>query len=79
MEAAWFAIITQWHSWGSGKDCLSSFSRPPACLVISKRAEWDLTYSRYQDGTTGGTSKELRHRIHRRADRGKWTGGRRFP
>jgi hypothetical protein len=39
--ATWFSIVTQWHSWGTGKDYPMEKPGPPTSLVISKNA-WQL-------------------------------------
>jgi len=69
--ASWFTIITQWHSWGSGKDYVISPPGPPTCLVISKD-KWDFLL-RYQDGTSGNATKKNFDLGSIEADRGKWT------
>lgn len=69
--ASWFTVITQWHSWGSGKDYVISPPGPPTCLVISED-KWDLLL-RYQDGSTGNSTKKNFDLGSIEADRGKWT------
>lgn len=39
--ASWFSIVTQWHSWGTGKDYPMEKPGPPTSLIISKNA-WQL-------------------------------------
>lgn len=39
--ASWFSIVTQWHSWGTGKDYPMEKPGPPTCLLITKNA-WQL-------------------------------------
>jgi hypothetical protein len=69
--ATFFTIITQWHSWGSGKDYVISPPGPPTCLVISKD-KWDLLL-RYQDGTSGNATKKNFDLGSIQPDLGKWT------
>lgn len=47
---SWFSIITQWHTWGSGKEYVINPPGPPTCLTVSK-GNWDFLL-RYQDGDT---------------------------
>lgn len=68
---SWFSIITQWHSWGSGKDYEINPPGPPTCLVISKD-KWDLLL-RYQDGGTDKATKKNFDLGAIEPDRGKWT------
>lgn len=68
---SWFTVITQWHSWGSGKDYVISPPGPPTSLVISKD-KWDLLL-RFQDGATGNSTKKNFDLGSITADKGRWT------
>lgn len=68
---SWFSIVTQWHSWGTGKDYVISPPGPPTCLVIAKNA-WTLQL-RYQDGDTDKATQKIFPLGSIEPDRGKWT------
>jgi len=68
---SWFSIVTQWHSWGSGKDYTITPPGPPTCMVISKD-KWDFLL-RYQDGDTDKATQKHFDLGSIDPDRGKWT------
>lgn len=66
---SWFSIVTQWHTWGTGKDY--SFDGPPTALIINKGA-WRMRLI-YQDGESDRGIKKNFELGSIDADRGKWT------
>lgn len=68
---SWFSIVTQWHSWGSGKDYVITPPGPPTCLVIAKD-KWDFLL-RFQDGDTDKATQKHFDLGSIEGDRGKWT------
>lgn len=68
---SWFSIVTQWHTWGSGKNYVITPPGPPTCLTISKDA-WQLKLI-YQDGETDKAAVKYFNIGKIDADREKWT------
>lgn len=69
--SSFFSIVTQWHTWGSGKNYVISPPGPPTCITISKDA-WQLKLI-YQDGETDKAATKYFGFGSIEADRGKWT------
>ncbi|PTY02939.1 hypothetical protein DB346_07975 [Verrucomicrobia bacterium LW23] len=69
-----FSIVSQWHTWGSGRVAIIHPPGPPTCIVISKNT-WSLLL-RYQDPDNKeqymATKKEFSFGDIT-ADKGKWT------
>jgi hypothetical protein len=50
---SWFSIITQWHSWGTGRDYPMAKPGPPTCLTVSNdRLQLKLMYQEKPEDTT---------------------------
>ncbi|XHR30626.1 MAG: polysaccharide lyase [Chthoniobacteraceae bacterium] len=69
--ATFFSIVTQWHTWGSGKAYAAARPGPPTCLTISKNA-WQFKLQ-YQDGETAKAAEKYFDLGPIQPDRGKWT------
>ena len=65
-----FSIVTQWHTWGSGKDYPPD-GGPPTSITISKN-NWGLKIQ-HQDGAEFKTTKEVIPFGSILGDKGKWT------
>lgn len=65
-----FSIVTQWHTWGSGKDYPPD-GGPPTSITISKN-NWGLKIQ-HQDGEEFKTTKDVIPFGSILGDKGKWT------
>ncbi|MDD5350366.1 MAG: polysaccharide lyase [Chthoniobacteraceae bacterium] len=65
-----FSIVTQWHTWGSGKDYPPD-GGPPSSITIAKN-QWNLKIQ-HQDGTEFKTAKQYIPFGSILEDKGKWT------
>ena len=70
-STSWFSIVTQWHTWGSGKFYAINPPGPPTSLNISKDS-WQLKLI-YQDGATDNSAVKYFNLGPVKPDRGKWT------
>jgi len=68
---SWFSIVTQWHTWGSGKNYTIQPPGPPSCLTITK-GDWQFKLL-YQDGDTDKATQKYFPLGPVDPDRGKWT------
>ena len=68
---SFFSIVTQWHTWGSGKNYVITPPGPPSCMTISKDA-WQFKLI-YQDGETDKAAVKYFSLGSIEGDRGKWT------
>ncbi len=69
--AAWFSIVTQWHSYGTGKQYAPD-GGPPTSITIDKKGNWSLKIQ-YQDKDTDKTTKSVFQFGNVADDMGKWT------
>ena len=70
---SWFSIVTQWHSWGTGRDYVMDKPGPPTCITIAKSA-WQLKL--YHQGDDPASNKAITQFFpfgSIEGDRGKWT------
>src|SRR5262249_33683916 len=67
---SFFSIVTQWHSWGSGKEYPPD-GGPPTSISIAKN-EWNIKIQ-YQDGNQFKTAKKYISFGSILPDKGKWT------
>jgi hypothetical protein len=65
-----FSIVSQWHTWGSGKDYPPD-GGPPTSISISKNT-WNIKIQ-HQDGTEFKTAKQYIPFGSIDGDKGKWT------
>ena len=68
---AWFSIVTQWHSYGTGKKYAPD-GGPPTSITITKDGKWSMKIQ-YQDKDTDKCAKTNFIFGNVEEDMGKWT------